>query len=336
MERVMDIFITLDYELFLGKKTGTPENCLIRPMEALCSVADQIGFKYIIFVDAAYLLRLSQLKDKCPQLLADYDLVTNNIELLAEKGHDIQLHFHPQWLYSSYNNVSKEWDLDFQHYKLSDMEHDFAFESFRSAKQLLDDIVGYKTYAFRAGGYCLDSFSDSPRLFSENGICIDSSVARNLYENRAAHNFDYRRVPQSTEYKFSNNVTKESENGCFTELSISSIKVNFLQYLTKVRKLQKSYNPKVVYKDGFSINEAEKESYLNKLFGLLKGKVYLACIDGVGSTMLPLYMNYAIDNKCVLIGHPKNATDSSISIIKRHLKNNQNNICYKTTKDLSK
>ncbi len=31
----MNVYFTLDYELFLGEKTGTPENCLIRPMDEL-------------------------------------------------------------------------------------------------------------------------------------------------------------------------------------------------------------------------------------------------------------------------------------------------------------
>ena len=30
----MNILLTLDYELFLGAKTGSIENCLIRPLEA--------------------------------------------------------------------------------------------------------------------------------------------------------------------------------------------------------------------------------------------------------------------------------------------------------------
>ena len=86
----MNIFITLDYELFLGIETGTPENCLVRPMEELCKVADKHSFKYVIFVDAAYLLRMKQLKDNHPQLEKDYQLVSNHVRILAGQGHDIQ------------------------------------------------------------------------------------------------------------------------------------------------------------------------------------------------------------------------------------------------------
>lgn len=330
----MDLFITLDYELFLGTKTGTPENCLIRPMDELCKVAGKHNFKFVIFVDAAYLLRMSQLKHKCAQLQKDYDLVTSHIKSLVDNGHDIQLHFHPQWMYSSYNNSTCEWDLDNKHYKLSDMKQIFAFESFGAAKRLLDEIVGHKTYAFRAGGYCLDSFPEYKRLFKANNIIIDSSVARNLYENKTAHQYDYRDTPISTLYKFSNFLTKDEPTGEFIELSISSVKICFLDYLVRVRKQQKTYNPTMVYKDGVSMNSSEKVSLVEKTLRLLKGKIYLACIDGISSTMLPFYFKQTKDNTYVLIGHPKNATDDSVARLDKFLEENANAICFKTTKDL--
>lgn len=333
---MMDLFITLDYELFLGEKTGTPENCLIQPMNELCSIADRVGFKYIIFVDAAYLLRLFQLKGQCSQLSQDYALISNHIKQLANIGHDIQLHFHPQWLYSTYNNIKREWNLDYQHYKLSDMETGFAFEALSASKRLLDDLVGYKTYTFRAGGYCLDSFAEFTRLFKENGIKIDSSVARNMHENKYAHSFDYRRVPSPSIYRFSDNVTREFDTGDFVELSINSAKINIVEYLTVVRKLQKKYSPTLFYKDGESINNMEKDSLLKRVLSILKGKVYLASIDGVSSTMLPLYINKSKENTCILIGHPKNATDASIYNFNTFLERNKNTFHIKTTKDLLK
>lgn len=330
----MDLFVTLDYELFLGRKTGTPENCLIKPMNELCAVADKIGFKYVVFVDAAYVLRLFQLKDQCIQLQEDYNIITKHIKSLVDKGHDIQLHFHPQWLYSSFDNISREWKLDLLHYKISDMEPNFALETFGAAKRLLDEIVGYTTCAFRAGGYCLDTEMGIQSLFKENKIKIDSSVARGLFENKSAHKFDYRTVPPSTIYRFNDDVKKEVANGDYIELSISSVKIRLFEYFRRVKKLQKTYKPSIVYKDGTSMNSLEKVSVISKILGLLKGKVYLASIDGISSTMLPLFFKKSSDNQYVLIGHPKNATDASISLLNDFLNKYKGVIVYKTTKDL--
>lgn len=65
------------------------------------------------------------------------------------------MHFHPQWLYSEYNDGM--WKMDFDHYKLSDMSTDFLTLTFSNAKLLLESIIE-KVIAFRAGGYSLSAF----------------------------------------------------------------------------------------------------------------------------------------------------------------------------------
>lgn len=52
----MNVFFTIDYELFLGGNTGTVRNCLIRPLNALTELLDKYQIKLTLFVDAAYLL----------------------------------------------------------------------------------------------------------------------------------------------------------------------------------------------------------------------------------------------------------------------------------------
>lgn len=312
----MDVYITLDYELFLGSKTGSPENCLVRPMDELCKVADKHGFKYVIFVDAAYLLRMNQLMESSEQLQGDYKVVSEHIKQLHDQGHNIQLHFHPQWLYSDYDNEAHIWHLDMRHYKLSDMETQFAFDCFRDAKQLLDGIIGKKTHAFRAGGFCLDTFHDFALLFNQNGITADSSVARNRMEKSPTHVYDYRKVPSKTIYRFSDSLVAEDVNGVFTEYSISSFSCSFLDYITSVRKKLRNYNPSVVFKDGISTAEVERVSFISRLLEYLKGKTYLASIDGMSSQLLStayLRNKKTGMKQMVLLGHPKLTTDSSAS-----------------------
>ena len=152
----MNIIITLDYELFLNDITGTVNNCLIKPMQEIQKICEKHDFKLTIFVDAAYLYRLTELKKDYPALEEDYKNTVDNIKWLAKLGHDIQLHIHPQWYYSNYNG--KEWILDWDHYKLSDMPRDYAFEVFGKSKELLDSIIEYKTTLFRAGGYSIQDF----------------------------------------------------------------------------------------------------------------------------------------------------------------------------------
>ncbi len=177
----MKLLITLDYELFLGSKTGTVEKCLIEPMDRLIEVGDKYSLKYTIFVDSTYLLKLRELSAKYSNLKEDYLRISEHIKFLHKLGHDIQLHIHPHWHYSEYNG--KEWLLDKNHYKLSDLSDEDARMIFSKSKQLLDEIIGEETIAFRAGGFSAQT-NNLITLFEENNIKVDSSVyPKNLYDS---------------------------------------------------------------------------------------------------------------------------------------------------------
>ena len=323
----MNIYLTLDYELFLGANTGTPENCLIRPMEALCDAVEEYGVHFTLFVDAAYLLRLTQLMPNSKQLQHDYNLVSANIISLQKRGHDIQLHFHPQWLYSEWNDDSKEWQLDYTHYKLSDMDRAFAFESFSSAKALLESIIEKKVVAFRAGGYCLESFGDYIDLFRDNGILIDSSVVLGRYNLAGLHYYDYRQIkPKRQVYHFNASVREEIEDGVFSEYPLSFCKWNPFYYHFKMKPLKRTYSSTISYGDGSSIGHLERKNNQvnkrNKVMLFLSPNTATAGSSGSASVFMNEYYKYAVKHKwtdLVIIGHPKEETDCSIKNLKNFI-----------------
>ena len=315
----MNIFITLDYELFLGTKTGTPENCLIKPMDALLELATETGIYYIIFVDATYLIRLKQLMKDEPILRNHYEMVVKNIIKCVKSGHDVQLHIHPQWAYSNWDKRNRCWIMDKDHYKLSDLSINEVQELIKNAKHELDNIVGYKTSAFRAGGFCLDNFSDYKNLFLELGLTIDSSVARDQYVKSKIHYYDYRHVPVKQIYRFSDSVKNENENGAFTEISISSFSCASLYYYAIIRKASLKYSPTLIYKDGESISDGGNRLsyYAKKIFRRYR---LLCTIDAVSSCYLEdfySHLNKKGYNEMVILGHPKNASDASIRNLRR-------------------
>lgn len=314
----MNILITLDYELYLGRETGTPDNCLIKPMGKLTEVMSAHQAKFVVFVDAAYLLRLYHLQNDYAQLKTDYEKVAAHIQLLEREGHDIQLHFHPQWLYSNWDEGENRWKMDYQHYKLSDMEPAFARDSFSDAKNLLDSLLSTPTRVFRAGGYCLDDFAGFTDLFEDNGILADSSVSRGNYRLSGSHNFDYRQVPPSNIYRFSNNIKEEDSKGRFTEYSISNFKLPYLISKVFLRRLKKRYNPSTYhYGDGVSIGNSvfkdntSKKGIIKRLFSMVN---LTASLDRDSSALLNMHYAHCKKNcqDMVVVGHPKEATESSI------------------------
>lgn len=325
MATAMNVYFTLDYELFLGEKTGTPENCLIRPMDELCKVADKHHFKYVIFVDATYLLRMQQLKGRYKEVDRQFDLVSNHVKSLAEQGHDIELHFHPQWLYSDWDEATQQWIMDRDHYKLSDMPLGDAKRYLKEAKVLLDSIVEYKTIAYRAGGFCLDEFKDFKEIFRELGLKIDSSVARYTHIASKVHYYDYRKIPKEQIYRFSNSNKKKDDNGEFVEISISGIHWSFIKFLFKIRGKRLKNLPTIVYKDGKGIVD-KKTGVITKVLEAVNRNFYLANIDDLWSNVLEDYYEFAQANnwqELIMIGHPKNASDLSIRNLDEFLSNHK-------------
>lgn len=321
----MKILLTLDYELFLGAKSGSVEGCLIRPMDKIRQVLDKYGVKAALFVDAAYLLRLNELKATCPSLQSDLNQATVHIKSLASMGHEIQFHFHPQWLYSQYDEQQRKWDIDQMHYKLSDMDADFACQSFRAAKALLDDIVGRQTFAYRAGGYSLNSFPGYSRLLQEAGIRIDSSVCNRRKCDGAFQAYDYRQVPRLSAYHFSDDVQQEDKKGKLLEVPIAfSSPMCSLRYLYKKRQYARQRLSCKQMGDGISFDGSmslgNKIRYqLNKLFGSMS---YSASIDfGSVDSLLHIYKEHCRENKryFVLIGHPKATSPASLDALERFI-----------------
>ena len=114
----MNIYITLDYELYFGEKHGTVYKCIIFPTNELIKIAEKYNVRFTFFIDAGFLLKLDEFRSKYPTLEEDYKAVTEQIKYLSETGHDIQLHIHPHWEDSYYNGLN--WIFDLKRYKLVD------------------------------------------------------------------------------------------------------------------------------------------------------------------------------------------------------------------------
>jgi peptidoglycan/xylan/chitin deacetylase (PgdA/CDA1 family) len=287
-------------------------------MNNLTNVLDKYKIKTTLFVDAAYLLRLNELSDDYKELNDDFNKVKEHILLLHKEGHDIQLHFHPQWIYSVYSD--RKWELDFNHYKLSDMDNEFAFEKFEEARVLLERIIDKKIIVFRAGGYSIDTLNNYIELFKKNGIKIDSSVARGSYLRSNYHSYDYRKIPQMDIYHFSTKITREDQNGEFTEFSIST--KYYFGFFYLIRKF--FYKIKYHYKN---YGDGDGVGYLytfGKLMTQIK-KIFIinlnASFDGLMVFFLPeIFKKKRKNGELVIISHPKGLSNISIDYFEKFIR----------------
>jgi len=306
----MKILLTLDYELFLGQKTGTVENCLIKPMSLLSETLLRYDGRFTIFVDATYLLRLKQLSSSHSQLQQDFNEIVNHLRLLKKQEHDIQLHIHPHWAYSEYHNGS--WITDFSHYKLKDLDEDEAIQLTKDAKELLDEIIDAKTTVFRAGGFSAQPTRLLTNIFLATGLVADSSVIPGSCYNSPQQEYDYTSAPtQESIYRFEKDICILSENGQFTEIPISMFKVSPLFHWGLVYNRFAKQSKHVPYGDGISV----KTTTSSILSRLLWWQNCHTTIDGYKINFLDkAYKKAKKDGKeaITVLGHPKLATPFSV------------------------
>lgn len=218
----MNIYITLDYEIYFGENPGTVEKCIIQPTSELIRIAEKYDVRFSFFVDCGFILKLEEYKKKFPRLEKDYQAVVGQVKYLSETGHDIQLHIHPHWEDSYYNG--ERWMINTSRYKLADFSEAQIQDIVQRYKEVLVKLTGKTIFAYRAGGWCLQPFSKLMQAFKQFEIRVDSSVFRNGFYFSEQYDYDFRGAPDKDCYRFEADPVKEVADGYFTELPISEIR----------------------------------------------------------------------------------------------------------------
>jgi hypothetical protein len=319
----MNIYITLDYELFFGDKSGSVEDCIIKPTNDLLTIVDPFNVKLVVFVDAGYLVQLEAFKAQFPQLQKDYEKITEQIRYLSNNGHAIELHIHPHWENTIYDG--QKWVFDTSQYRLQDFKKEEAYNIVTAYYNTLSRISGSIPIAYRAGGWSAQPFSHIKEALADCNVFIDSTTYPNGYHKSSNQFYDFRKVPQyKTMYRFESNLVEEVSNGSFTEYPISSYKVSPLFFWRfALEKLKKS-EQHVSYGKGSAIKKPKKE--ILRLMTTYSNSV--VSIDGYKSTFLEKALKKYIKNTdpnahFVIIGHPKAFTPYSLkktkALIAKHV-----------------
>jgi peptidoglycan/xylan/chitin deacetylase (PgdA/CDA1 family) len=320
----MNIYITLDYELFFGSKSGSVQSTIITPTEKILQIARQYGIKIIFFVDVGYLVKLQNQKKDFNSLEKDYIKITSQIKSFVKEGHSAELHVHPHWEDSYFNG--KNWIFNTNRYKLSDFSKNEVNHIVKKYTEALTQISGKSPVAFRAGGWSAQPFKNIEGALIENNISIDSSVFPMGYYSSDKQFYDFRKIEAfKTRYNFSEDLVVEDVSGKFTEFPISSFKVSpFFFWKFALIKLLKQ--PKhLSFSDGTAITKT-KQGILKLLFSYSHSVV---SIDGYKASYLEkAFKKYAKEtsNKgdFIIIGHPKAFSPYSLQKFSEFVKKHHN------------
>jgi hypothetical protein len=315
----MNIFITLDYEIYFGENHGTVEKCIIHPTSELIRIAEKYDVRFSFFVDCGFILKLDEYRKQFPQLENDYKAITEQVSYLSANGHDIQLHIHPHWEDSHYNG--ERWIIDVKRYKLVDFNETEIADIVYRYKKVLTDITGKTIFTYRAGGWCLQPFKKLKKAFKENNITLDSSVFKNGLYVSENYNYDFRTAPDKDMYHFEDDPSKEDSNGFFTELPITGIKNSPLFFWTLFLLGRKNPHLHKPLGDGKAMSAP---GYRKKL--LTQTTENPVSIDGYNARLLERSLKRSLKKSfknMVVIGHPKALSRYSIQKLEEFVKNNK-------------
>ena len=328
--------LTIDYELFLGSRTGTVEKCMIEPTNKLAELLKINNSKMTVFWDILHYYRLTELENDYPELKNDIILIDEQISVLVSNGHDIQLHLHPHWLYADYQNG--EWKFNYEHFDihtLSEEENpdriDTIVGCITLSKQIMESeirkhIKDYNVTTFRAGGYLIEPFEKLKKSFEFNNIRIDSSVLPGISNNNGNFSYNFSNYPKGNYYTFMNSPLEISDKGRFIELPIKTLSIpvlrNIIFTFIRLLKYRGLESGRMGTGSGESTINNEK-SFVSKIILLLtKPKLTSFTTDGNFLERFN-YMYQKVENNATMILHPKLLNEHTLNILREKLIENE-------------
>lgn len=244
------LILTVDYEIF-GNGSGDVRQHVVDPTERMARICEKYGFPLTIFFEMEEYLAFKRNREELNRHLSydPADLISDQVRELASRGHDFQLHLHPQWHEASFH--SGQWKLRTENETVDSLfENKETVSKFIAARKgELEKLVertgtglqgeaacGQPVIAYRAGAFSARPGEKLLPALEENGFRFESSVVRGLFREAAHYCLDYRNVdPPNPMWLVTNDVAREDTGGSIWEMPIYSVKRRRFRQLTPSR-----------------------------------------------------------------------------------------------------
>jgi len=244
---LIHLVLSLDYEVF-GNGAGDVMRDVVYPTRRLLEICERHGAKMTIMFEVGEYWAFEQY-----DALLRRDLGYSPGEQMREqaadatrRGHDVQLHLHPQWIGAEYGG--KAWQLRNSCWRLADLPNGLGCEdqvtsiigSLYRGRQTLEDMVkpvkaDYQCICFRAGGFYAQPSGDIIHAMKRVGLKVDSSVVKG-YRTTAPFTVDYSRV-------HTNKMAWWTTDADFTEEGPPGESILELPVSSKMEPYWKSFKP---------------------------------------------------------------------------------------------
>ena len=221
------ILLTFDYELYFGENYYNEDIVLFNPTNKLLKILKKNNVKAIFFIDICSIIGYKK-NNKFDYI----EKFKTQIESMKILGHDIQMHFHPHWFYSTYDNYLGKWIFDIDNYSYSNLIDNYglseANDLFLQAHNFFIEIVGYTPSVFRAGGYSVQPYEkELISLLKKLDYKIDTSVVPYRKYISKAQYFNFLVCEEKNFWSTSDISFLKTDISSLIEIPILSIKKSY-------------------------------------------------------------------------------------------------------------
>ena len=313
------LIITFDYELFLGKRSGSVDKCVIEPTQKILDILLKYNALAVFFVDTAWLVRLKEEAANSPVARKDYDKVAQQLQKMAKDGHYIFNHLHPHWLDARYYKETNNWELsDTKRYRFAALDNTSRATLFEKTANILEEIIrpvlpGYKAEGYRGGGWSIQPFTDFAPYFRQYGIRYDFSVMPGMKSVTSAQQYDYTTASNYSPYTFSDDPSKAGK-GDFTEYPISNISESYME--KQLNRILLKY----LWKKGDK-GSGDGSGIAPEVFEQVTSGKEMVSIELITRIKLPSYLRYLKEHDYMqFISHPKMLSEHNINTFAKFIK----------------
>jgi hypothetical protein len=332
LNRYRNLLFTFDHELFLGERSGTIDNCITNPANRILELFEKHKVQNaIFFIDTTYLDRLR--KENSMATNRDWNAIKIHLRNIVERGHYLFPHIHPHWLNAEYLPSINQWSLtNLKKYRFANLSIEERSQVWINSMEILDEITSdleHQVDGFRAGGWCIQPFSDFKPFFIKHGILYDFSVLPGKCAHTNAQYYDYSKAPSKTSYNFESEVVNENKAGSFTQLPISTTFISaktelynrfFLKYLWKTGNRS--------YGDGKGVVPKQTEESTEKCLDNNEQRIGLELLN---RPFMKVYKSFLEQNEIMhFISHPKMMSSHNFKMMDFFLTHTKKNYSIET------
>jgi len=175
------ILIEDDWEVS-GNGLGNVSSLQYYPAVQFMDIADSLGIKVTFMVEVAQQLVYEKYQELDRNVKIQKNLWDQTVLLMVERGHDVQLHLHPQWIGAEYRKgfffVNKQWNI-------GTYNNEEQSKLIKNSCEYLEKLVrtiqpNYKIKAFKGGSWGLQPSETLLQNLSSNGIEIVMGVIKGI------------------------------------------------------------------------------------------------------------------------------------------------------------